>query len=75
MGADALQDRSAAEVGKSFDDRLKRTACVRLGPRNPFGVRFSHRTNPEWLAIARSLRANLQHASGVRKPQPGLHGC
>ena len=42
-------------------------------PRTPFGVRFSHRTNPEWLAIARSLRANLRHASGVQNRSP--KGC
>ena len=44
-----------------------------MNPRTPFGVRFSHRTNPECLAIARSLRANLLHAYGVQKRS--LKGC
>jgi len=36
-------------------------------------VRFLHRTNPEWLAISRTLRANLRHASGVQNRSP--KGC
>ena len=37
-----------------FDDRLKRTTGVKPGPRTPFGVRSSHRTEPG-VARYRSL--------------------
>jgi hypothetical protein len=38
---------------------LKGTTDVALEPRIPSGMRFFQYSNPEWLALARSLRARI----------------